>query len=108
MKSRDAPLVDISDANSLTEHRSNITDQNGNVIGEPLKLSSNVEQKHKTKPIIHSEEEEIAFLRSLGWEKNSEDVDDEGLTLEEILDFYDKHAQNCSYDQIFSKLCIKT
>ncbi|CAJ2678006.1 unnamed protein product [Trifolium pratense] len=108
-KSRDAPLVDISDANSLTEHRSNITNQNGNFTGEPLKLSSNVEHKHKTKPIIHSEEEEIAFLRSLGWEKNSEeDYDDGGLTLEEVLDFYDKHAKNCSYDQIFSKLCIKT
>ncbi|WJX46675.1 hypothetical protein P8452_33450 [Trifolium repens] len=105
---RDAPLVDTSDANSLTEHRSIITDKNGNVLGEALKLLGNVEQKHRIKPIIHSEEEEIAFLRSLGWEKNSDDDNDEGLTLEEILDFYDKHAQNCSYDQIFSKLCIKT
>ncbi|GAU24162.1 hypothetical protein TSUD_83970 [Trifolium subterraneum] len=89
-KSRDAPLVDTSDANSLTEHKSNITYQNGNVLGELLKLSSNVVHKHTTKPIIHSEEEEIAFLRSLGWEKNSEDDNDESLTLEEILDFYDK------------------
>jgi hypothetical protein len=93
---RDAPLVDTSDANSLTEHRSNITDKNGNVFGEPLKLLGNVEQKHRIKPIIHSEEEEIAFLCSLGWEKNSEEDDDEGLTLAEILDFYDK-VWNCLF-----------
>lgn len=87
-KSRDAPLVDISVVNSLTEHSSNITAQNGNVLGEPLKYSSNEEQQYITKPIFHSEDEEIAFLRSLGWEEGSED--DEGLTDEEIRDFYEK------------------
>ncbi|XP_004504740.1 uncharacterized protein [Cicer arietinum] len=90
-KSRDAPLVDISVVNSLTEHSSNITAQNGNVLGEPLKYSSNEEQQYITKPIFHSEDEEIAFLRSLGWEEGSED--DEGLTDEEIRDFYEKYGK---------------
>ncbi|GAU24161.1 hypothetical protein TSUD_83960 [Trifolium subterraneum] len=87
-KSRDAPLVDTSNANSLTEYMSKTTDQNGNVLGEPSKFSSNEEKQHINKPIIHSEEEEIAFLRSLGWKENSDD--DEGLTPEEILDFCNK------------------
>ncbi|KAL7001988.1 hypothetical protein U1Q18_003136 [Sarracenia purpurea var. burkii] len=36
--------------------------------------------------ILYSEEEEAAFLRSLGWEEN--DGEDEGLTEEEINSFY--------------------
>lgn len=47
---------------------------------------------------LHSEEEEITFMRSLGWEGNSEFNDDnyEGLTLQEISDFYEK-VWNCFF-----------
>jgi len=83
---------DASDVKSLTDRSSSITTQNGNALCEPVKYSRNEEQQHRTKPNFHSEEEEIVFLRSLGWEGKSEFNDDnyEGLTLQEILDFYEK------------------
>lgn len=83
---------DASDVKSLTDHSSSITTQNGNAPCKPFKYSSNEKQQHRTKSIFHSEEEEFTFLRSLGWEGNSEFNDDnyEGLTLQEISDFYEK------------------
>ncbi|XP_057803911.1 uncharacterized protein LOC131019384 isoform X1 [Salvia miltiorrhiza] len=42
-------------------------------------------KKHPSSDCIISEEEEAAFLRSMGWEENN---DEEGLTEEEITAFY--------------------
>ncbi|KAL5070290.1 hypothetical protein RYX36_021177 [Vicia faba] len=53
--------------------------------------SINEEQQYRTKFILSSEEEEIAFLRSLGWEEDNQD--DECLTEEEIQEFYDKYGK---------------
>lgn len=38
-------------------------------------------------------EEEVAFLRSLGWEEGAADGDDEGLTEEEISAFYEEYLK---------------
>ncbi|KAK8483131.1 hypothetical protein V6N12_018138, partial [Hibiscus sabdariffa] len=45
--------------------------------------------KSKGKSAVRSNEEEAAFLRSLGWEENS--GEDEGLTEEEINTFYQRY-----------------
>ncbi|KAJ1399159.1 hypothetical protein SESBI_30534 [Sesbania bispinosa] len=89
LKSRDSLPVDSSVVNSLTY--SSIVTQNSNVSNEPLKISSNEEPQYSTNPVLYSDEEEIAFLRSLGWEENA--GDDEGLTEEEIQDFYEKYMK---------------
>ncbi|KAK7319355.1 hypothetical protein RJT34_04075 [Clitoria ternatea] len=82
-KSRDSHSMDTSAAmNMLTEYSSI---SNGN------SFSSNGEQQHSTKPVPYLDEEEIAFLRSLGWEEST--GDDEGLTEEEIQDFYEKYMK---------------
>ncbi|KAL5054625.1 hypothetical protein RYX36_035307 [Vicia faba] len=53
--------------------------------------SINKEQQCRTKFILSSEEEEIVFLRSLGWKEDNQD--DECLTEEEIQEFYDKYGK---------------
>lgn len=59
--------------------------------------STNEEQQYRANFILSSEEEEIAFLRSLGWEEDNKDnKDDECLTEKEIQDFYDK-VRNCLF-----------
>jgi len=70
-----------------SDYSSTIT-VNGNAANEPLKPSSSGENQHSSNPFPYPEEEEIAFLRSLGWEESV--GDDEGLTEEEIQDFYEK------------------
>lgn len=47
-------------------------------------------KKHSSYDPVFSEEEEAAFLRSLGWEENA---DEDGLTEEEINAFYRKVAK---------------
>lgn len=64
--------------NALT---SNTDDHNG-----PQKSCSNGEIHLRSDVILCSEEEEAAFLRSLGWDENA--GEDEGLTEEEINEFY--------------------
>lgn len=55
---------------------------------------------------INSNEEEKAFLRSLGWEENT--GDDEGLTEEEITGFYQKHMEWIPASKLFRGLQLKT
>ncbi|KHN26048.1 hypothetical protein glysoja_025146 [Glycine soja] len=50
------------------------------------RISDNEEKESNPSVTIYPEEEEAAFLRSLGWEENSDE--DEGLTEEEINAFY--------------------
>lgn len=52
----------------------------------PQKSCGNGETCSRSDVILCSEEEEAAFLRSLGWDENA--GDDEGLTEEEINEFY--------------------
>jgi len=61
---------------------------NGNAHGheEFQRLSDKDEKESIPCATIYPDEEEAAFLRSLGWEENSDE--DEGLTEEEINAFY--------------------
>lgn len=56
--------------------------------------SINEEQQYIPNFLLNSEEEEIAFLRSLGWDED--DKSEECLTEEEIQEFYDK-VRNCLF-----------
>ncbi|XP_027331023.1 mediator of RNA polymerase II transcription subunit 1-like isoform X2 [Abrus precatorius] len=75
---------------------------NGNVHTheEVHRLSDNEEKESISRATIYPDEEEAAFLRSLGWEENSDE--DEGLTEEEINAFY----QECKkLDPTTLKVC---
>ncbi|KAK7321049.1 hypothetical protein VNO77_31180 [Canavalia gladiata] len=73
---------------------------NGNAHEEIQRLSDNEEKESTPSATIYPDEEEAAFLRSLGWEENSDE--DEGLTEEEINAFY----QECKkLDPTTLKLC---
>ncbi|BAT74045.1 hypothetical protein LR48_Vigan464s001000 [Vigna angularis] len=90
LKSRDASSVDSSSLNTVSDCSSIIT-VNDNAANEPLKPSSSGENQHISNPFPFTEEEEIAFLRSLGWQESA--GDDEGLTEEEIQNFYEQHMK---------------
>ncbi|XP_057750920.1 uncharacterized protein LOC130969279 isoform X1 [Arachis stenosperma] len=80
-----------SSVSSLAESSSVITENAAAAAAsKPLKFSSNGEQQHSTNPVLHPDEE-IAFLRSLGWEESA--GEDEGLTEDEIQDFYEKYLK---------------
>lgn len=61
---------------------------NGNVHAheKPCKISDDEGKDSISRATVYPDEEEAAFLRSLGWEDNSDE--DEGLTEEEISAFY--------------------
>lgn len=74
---------------------------NGNAHGheELCRISDDEKNSRAT---VYPDEEEAAFLRSLGWEENADE--DEGLTEEEINAFY----QECKkLDPSTLKLCIE-
>ncbi|KAI5435931.1 uncharacterized protein LOC127118861 [Lathyrus oleraceus] len=77
---------------------------NGNVHAheKPCKISDDEEKDSISRATVYPDEEEAAFLRSLGWEDNSDE--DEGLTEEEISAFY----QECKkLDPSTLKICIE-
>ncbi|THG16301.1 hypothetical protein TEA_014944 [Camellia sinensis var. sinensis] len=89
----DSPLSDSFDRS--TEKRNDMN-SNGNDNASDRPRES-LDDKHQeplnngkdpssSNGILYSEEEEAAFLRSLGWEENA--GEDEGLTEEEISSFY--------------------
>ncbi|KAH7865107.1 hypothetical protein Vadar_002357 [Vaccinium darrowii] len=88
-----APVMPQDKDPPLTE-KANDVNSNGNAFdGEGESLNgghqeplNNGKDHSSSIAIIYSEEEEAAFLRSLGWEETSEE--DEGLTEEEIRSFY--------------------
>lgn len=88
-----APVMPQDKDPPLTEKANNVN-SNGNAFdgkGESLNGGhqeplNNGKDHSSSIAIIYSEEEEAAFLRSLGWEETSEE--DEGLTEEEIRSFY--------------------
>ncbi|XP_023920253.1 uncharacterized protein LOC112031778 isoform X2 [Quercus suber] len=78
--SSDDPVTD-----SLNESRGEMT-HNGSACDVFQKCLSNREQHSSPDVTLYPDEEEAAFLRSLGWEENA--GEDEGLTEEEISAFY--------------------
>ncbi|XP_058747721.1 uncharacterized protein LOC131620607 [Vicia villosa] len=77
---------------------------NGNAHAheKPCRISDDEEKDSISRATVYPDEEEAAFLRSLGWEENSDE--DEGLTEEEINAFY----QECKkLDPSTLKLCIE-
>ncbi|KAE8674558.1 Mitogen-activated protein kinase kinase kinase 1, putative isoform 1 [Hibiscus syriacus] len=66
---------------------------------EAQSFADDCERNMGSASMIHPDEEEAAFLRSLGWEENS--GEDEGLTEEEINAFY----QECMKLRPSLKLC---
>lgn len=79
---RDAPVVESSSGGKINECR----DESIRSSYGPQKSLDNGVNHSSTDVILSSEEEEAAFLRSLGWEEDS--GEDEGLTEEEINAFY--------------------
>lgn len=59
---------------------------NAHALEELCRISDNEDKNSIPRATIYPDEEEAAFLRSLGWEENSDE--DEGLTEEEINAFY--------------------
>lgn len=78
--SSDDPVTD-----SLNGSRGEMT-HNGSACDVFQKCLSNREQHSSPDVTLYPDEEEAAFLRSLGWEENA--GEDEGLTEEEISAFY--------------------
>ncbi|CAI8617833.1 unnamed protein product [Vicia faba] len=80
-----------NDASRVLEKSKASTENDISCTASSSRDSINKEQQCRTKFILSSEEEEIAFLRSLGWEEDNQD--DECLTEEEIQEFYDKYGK---------------
>ncbi|XP_041014667.1 uncharacterized protein LOC121257622 isoform X2 [Juglans microcarpa x Juglans regia] len=85
-QSRDALSLDTSVAD-LSERRGEIA-HSGNACDASQRCLRDSEEHSSPGLILHPDEEEAAFLRSLGWEENA--GEDEGLTEEEISAFYMK------------------
>ncbi|KAK8291215.1 hypothetical protein V6Z12_D06G048000 [Gossypium hirsutum] len=64
---------------------------NGDTCQEAKKFDNDGEKNMSSIDMVYPDEEEAAFLRSLGWEENS--GDDEGLTEEEINAFYQEYMK---------------
>ncbi|KAE8728324.1 Mitogen-activated protein kinase kinase kinase 1, putative isoform 1 [Hibiscus syriacus] len=72
---------------------------NGDACQESQSFAYDGEKNMDTSSMTHPDEEEAAFLRSLGWDENA--GEDEGLTEEEINAFY----QECMKLRPSLKLC---
>lgn len=70
----------------MVQYEMNGLISNRDACDGPKKSCDNGETRLSSDVILCSEEEEAAFLRSLGWEENA--GEDEGLTEEEIREFY--------------------
>ncbi|XVF64654.1 hypothetical protein PTKIN_Ptkin09bG0185200 [Pterospermum kingtungense] len=82
------------DSTSVTDHANEngiIATSNGDTCQEAQRFSDDVENNMSSTAMVYPDEEEAAFLRSLGWEENS--GEDEGLTEEEINAFYQEYMK---------------
>ncbi|GAB4844855.1 hypothetical protein Ancab_038245 [Ancistrocladus abbreviatus] len=74
------------------EHKDIVSDPVSPYTKNDSEVKCNGDAYMTTQSFLHSdEEEEAAFMRSLGWEPNS--GDDEGLTEEEINGFYQEYMK---------------
>ncbi|XP_030513659.2 uncharacterized protein LOC115727567 [Rhodamnia argentea] len=81
-----ASVISVSDF--PTENGREIV-ENGDACECALGFIRNGEER-----LDYPNEEEAAFLRSLGWEEGAADGDDEGLTEEEISAFYEEYLKS--------------
>ncbi|XP_052205287.1 uncharacterized protein LOC127810083 isoform X2 [Diospyros lotus] len=95
----DSSLLESPVRVQSAEKTANDINSNGNALDKAeesltcrFQETLNSGQDHSSSnAILYSEEEEAAFLRSLGWEENA--GEDEGLTEEEITSFYKEYSK---------------
>ncbi|XWS25214.1 hypothetical protein CRYUN_Cryun27aG0050400 [Craigia yunnanensis] len=83
-------VVNASAATHANENGTAAT-SNGDTCQEAPRFSDDGEKNMSSTALVYPDEEEAAFLRSLGWEENS--GEDEGLTEEEISAFYQEYMK---------------
>ncbi|KAE8724755.1 WRKY DNA-binding protein 9, putative isoform 1 [Hibiscus syriacus] len=83
-----------------TDNRSEIA-LNGDAYTESQHCSSNGDGHSRPDVFLYSDEEEAAFLRSLGWEENA--GDDDGLT-EEINTFLEQYSKLKPSAKLFQRM----
>ncbi|XP_042499761.1 uncharacterized protein LOC122077939 [Macadamia integrifolia] len=85
----DAPSSDPSAVDWSSENGGDITNNGG--ASESRRFSDNGDKHSGPNEVVYPDEEEAAFLRSLGWEENA--GEEEGLTEEEINAFYKEYMK---------------
>ncbi|PSS02850.1 ADP-ribosylation factor GTPase-activating protein effector protein like [Actinidia chinensis var. chinensis] len=108
----DSSLLDSSFGDQTTEKRNDVK-SNGiasnkareSLNGEHQEHLNNRKDHSNCNAILCSEEEEAAFLRSLGWEEHA--LDDGGLTEEEINSWVDKYIKLRPCSKILQRLQLK-
>ncbi|XWS55200.1 hypothetical protein CRYUN_Cryun10bG0154200 [Craigia yunnanensis] len=92
---------EISIADLPTNNRSEIT-HNADAYAGSQQCSSNGNRHSSPDAFLYPDEKEAAFLRSLGWEENTED--DEGLTEEEISAFFEEYMKLKPSAKLFHRI----
>ncbi|XVF00739.1 hypothetical protein REPUB_Repub04eG0027400 [Reevesia pubescens] len=95
------PLSELSIANLPTDNRSEIA-HNGDAFAGSQQCSSNGDRHSGPDAFLYPDEEEAAFLRSLGWEENA--GDDGGLTEEEISAFFKEYMKLKPSAKLFHRM----
>ncbi|KAJ4964400.1 hypothetical protein NE237_024339 [Protea cynaroides] len=85
----DAPSSDPSVLEWSSQNGGDMT--NNGVASESHRFSNNGDKHCDSNEVVYPDEEEAAFLRSLGWEENA--GEEEGLTEEEINAFYKQYMK---------------
>ncbi|KAL4319100.1 hypothetical protein GQ457_18G019320 [Hibiscus cannabinus] len=93
--------AEISIADLPIDNRSEVA-LNGDVYTEPQHCSSNGDGHSRPDIFPYPDEEEAAFLRSLGWEENA--GDDDGLTEEEINAFLERYSKLKPTAKLFQRM----
>ncbi|XP_057978097.1 uncharacterized protein LOC131164705 [Malania oleifera] len=106
-----SPVTRFGDGSSLattgevsTESRDVMTN-NGDATGGYQKFLNNSRLHPSSDATCYPEEEEAAFLRSLGWEENA--GEDEGLTEEEINSFFKQHMMLRSSSKLLKGMQLR-
>ncbi|KAK8987426.1 hypothetical protein V6N11_027177 [Hibiscus sabdariffa] len=93
--------AEISIADLPIDNRSEVA-LNGDAYTEPQHCSSNGDGHSRPDVFPYPDEEEAAFLRSLGWEENA--GDDDGLTEEEINAFLERYSKLKPTAKLFQRM----